>query len=133
MDAQQLVCPTCGRAHPPSERFCETCGMPLVHVAGGEQAASERQRRARKIKPQYAEGPLVEVARVGSQPEAEFIAGLLLEEGIPSMQRDSIGGYGPVAGVREVLVPESAAQAAREALAWKRPQPPESGTLPDSG
>ncbi len=121
MDAERLVCPTCARAHPPSERFCEACGMPLVHATGAEQEASERRRRARKIKPQYAEGPLVEVARVGSQPEAEFIAGLLLEEGIPSMQRDSIGGHGPLAGAREVLVPESGAQAAREALAWERP------------
>jgi hypothetical protein len=126
MDAERLVCPTCARSHPPSERFCEACGMPLVYATGADrskigQQASERRRRARKIKPQYAEGPLVQVARVGSQPEAEFIAGLLLEEGIPSMQRDSIGGHGPLAGAREVLVPESGAQAAREALAWQRP------------
>ena len=137
MDAEQLVCPTCARAYPPSERFCESCSMPLVHSAGADRSdigpeASERRRTARKIKPQYAQGPLVQVARAGSQPEAEFIAGLLLEEGIPSVQRDSIGGYGPLAGVREVLVPESAAQAAREALAWERPQPPASGPLPDS-
>ena len=107
--------------------------MPLVHATGAEQEASERRRRARKIKPEYAQGPLVEVARVGSQPEADLIAGLLLEEGIPSMQRDSIGGYGPLAGLREVLVPESAAEAAREALAWERPQPPSPGPLPGSG
>jgi hypothetical protein len=120
MDAEQLICPSCGRAHPPSERFCEACGMPLVHPTGSEQEASERRRKARKIKPQYAEGPLVNVARVSSQPEAEFIAGLLLEEGIPSVLRDSIGAHGPLAGVREVLVPESGAEAAREALAYQR-------------
>jgi hypothetical protein len=125
MDAEQLVCPSCARAHPPSERFCVACGMPLVHATGAGRSeigkqASERRSKARKIKPQYAEGPLVRVARVGSQPEAEFISGLLLEEGIPSVQRDSIGAHGPLAGVREVLVPESGAQAAREALAYQR-------------
>jgi hypothetical protein len=125
MDAEQLVCPTCGRAHPPSERFCEACGMPLVHLAGGERAASERQRRARKIKPQYTEGKLVKIARGENQVEAEFIAGMLLEEGIPSMLRRSRGFDVPdflAAGPRDVLVPESAAEAAREALAWEKPQ-----------
>ena len=63
----------------------------------GESAASERQRAARKIKPQYAEGELVKVARARNRAQAEFIAGLLLEEGIPSVLRSSfgaaIGGY----------------------------------------
>ncbi|HEV3048295.1 MAG TPA: DUF2007 domain-containing protein, partial [Solirubrobacteraceae bacterium] len=108
------------RAHPPSERFCDACGMPLVHSSAAEHAASERQRTARKIKPQYTEGPLVEVARVTNQPEAEFIAGLLLEEGIPSLLRNSIGGYSPMIGPREVMVPESGAEAAREVLAFQR-------------
>jgi hypothetical protein len=92
-----LVCPGCAREHPPSERFCATCGMPLVHNAGAEQETTKRQQAARKIKPEYAEGPLVKVASAETQPEAEFIAGLLLE----------------------VLVPESGAQAAREALAFE--------------
>jgi hypothetical protein len=94
--------------------------MPLVHSAGAESEASERQRTARKIKPQYADGPLVRVARVESQPEAEFIAGLLLEEGIPCLLRNSIGGYSAVIGPRDVLVPESGAVAAREALAFQK-------------
>jgi hypothetical protein len=95
--------------------------MPLVHIAGGaEQTLSERQRKARKIKPQYAEGELVKVALAENQPEAEFIAGLLLEEGIPCLLRNSIGGYSPMIGPREVMVPESGAQAAREALAFQR-------------
>jgi hypothetical protein len=123
MDGDLIVCPTCARAHPPSERFCEVCGMPLVHPTGTEQAASERQRTARKIKPQYADGPLVKVARAENQPAAEFIAGLLLEEGIPCLLRNSIGGYSPMIGPREVLVPESGAEAAREALAFERPNP----------
>jgi hypothetical protein len=122
MDAgDTIVCPTCGRAHPPSERFCEACGMPLVHEPGAESEASERQRKARKIKPQYADGPLVKVALANGQPQAEFIAGLLLEEGIPCLLRNSIGGYSPMIGPREVMVPESGAQAAREALKWNRP------------
>jgi hypothetical protein len=120
MDEQpELVCPTCGRPRPASERFCEACAMPLVRADAGEDddaETSERRRRARKIKPQYAEGELVVVAGARTQPEAEFIAGLLLEEGIPSVLRDSIAGYAPVIGRREILVPESGAQAAREAL-----------------
>jgi len=95
--------------------------MPLVHAESVEQAASVRQRTARKIKPQYADGALVKVAFAESQPEAEFIAGLLLEEGIPCLLRNSIGGYSPMIGPREVMVPESGAQAAREALKWQRP------------
>ncbi len=121
MEGEEIVCPSCGRAHPPSERFCEACGMPLVHPAGSEHAASERQRTARKIKPQYAEGELVKVAHAESQPEAEFIAGLLLEEGIPCLLRNSIGGYSPMIGPREIMVPASGAEAAREALKWEWP------------
>jgi hypothetical protein len=117
MSAEVLVCPTCAREHPPTERFCEACGMPLVHAGGAEHPASERQRRARKIKPQYTDGELVEVARASDQPQAEFIANLLLEEGIPCVLRNAIAGYSPMIGPREVMVPASAAQAAREALA----------------
>jgi hypothetical protein len=114
-----LICPTCARAHAAAERFCEVCGMPLVHSGGGEPAASERQQRARKIKPQYAEGALVKVATVQNLSQGEFLSGLLLEEGIPSILRGSIAGHAPVAGTRDVLVPESGAEAAREALAWE--------------
>ncbi|HWX73916.1 MAG TPA: DUF2007 domain-containing protein, partial [Solirubrobacteraceae bacterium] len=53
-----------------------------------------------------------------NQIEAEFIAGLLLEEGIPCVLSSLIAGYAPVVGTREVLVPQSGAQAAREALAF---------------
>jgi hypothetical protein len=120
MEEELIVCPTCAQAHPPSERFCDACGMPLVHSSGAEQAVSERQRTARKIKPQYAEGPLVKVTRVTTQPEAEFIAGLLLEEGIPCLLRNAVAGYSPLIGAREVMVPESGAQAAREALTFQK-------------
>jgi len=94
--------------------------MPLVFMPGSEREATERQRRARKVKPQYTEGALVKVARAANQPEAELIEGLLLEEGIPSMQRRAGGADVPdflAAGPRDILVPESAAEAAREALA----------------
>jgi hypothetical protein len=117
-----LVCPGCGRTYPREERFCDACSLPLVHVPGAERDATERQRKARKIKPQYAEGQLVKVARAQNQPEAEFIEALLLEEGIPSMLRRSGGFDVPdflAAGPRDVLVPESGAEAAREALAWE--------------
>jgi hypothetical protein len=118
---EPLVCPGCARSYPGSERFCEACGMPLVYVPGPKQEASERQRKARKIKPQYAEGELVKIARAENQIEAEFIEGLLLEEGIPCVLSGLIAGYAPVVGTRDILVPESGAQAAREALAWEKP------------
>jgi hypothetical protein len=112
--------------------------MPLVMPDRGESPVGARRRRARKIKPEYSEGKLVKIARAGSQPEAEFIEGLLLEEGIPSMLRRSAGfevAEMLAAGPRDVLVPESAAEAAREALAWEKPEPPapESGEGADEG
>jgi hypothetical protein len=123
MIEERLVCPTCSRPHPSSERFCVDCGMPLVYERRDELAASERTRMTRKIKPQYTEGELVKVARAENQPQAEFIAGLLLEEGIPCMLRRSAGFDVPdmlAAGPRDVLVPESAVQAAREALSFEQ-------------
>lgn len=107
--------------------------MPLVLDAGErpDAATSERRRRARKVKPQYTEGRLVKVARASNQPEAELIEALLLEEGIPSMQRRSGGFDVPdflAAGPRDILVPESGAQAAREALSpAPEDQPPARG------
>jgi hypothetical protein len=124
MAADSLVCPSCAREHPSSERFCEACGMPLVHEGAGEPTPSPRRKAARKIKPQYTEGRLVKVARAENQPQAEFLAGMLLEEGIPCMLRRSAGfevAEMLAAGPRDILVPESAAEAAREALAWEKP------------
>ena len=122
---QPLVCPGCAREHPPSERFCNACGMPLVHTAENTEAVlSERQQQVRKIKPQYSEGKLVKIAGAQNSAEAEMIQGILLEEGIPSMARRSLGADVPdflFAGRRDVLVPESGAEAAREALAWEEP------------
>jgi hypothetical protein len=135
MAADELRCPGCARLHDASERFCEDCGMPLVHARGGDAQASDLQRRMRKVKPQYTEGRPVRVARAGSEAEAELIAGLLLEEGIPCMLRRSPGfdvAEFMAAGPRDVLVPESAAQVAREALAFDPPAPG-AGTSRDEG
>jgi hypothetical protein len=118
MTDMPLVCPRCGRTFARTERFCESCAMPLVARFSDERGSRDpRRERARKIKPEYAEGPPVRVAEADTLPEADFIAALLLEWGIPSVCSTPIGGYGPMLGRREVLVPESGAQAAREALA----------------
>jgi hypothetical protein len=116
----QLRCPACGSAYPDDERFCPDCNLPLVQADGRElDEVSERHERARKIKPQFTEGPLVQVAGARNQAEAEFIQGLLLEEGIPSMLRRTAGFDVPdflAAGPRDVMVPEAARAAAREVL-----------------
>ena len=115
-----LVCPACGTEHADDERFCRRCGMPLV-VAGGpsEAVVDERGERARKIKRQYSEGELVRVAIGRQQPEAELIQNLLLEEGVPSTLRRTQGFDVPemmAAGPRDVLVPQSGVETAREVL-----------------
>ncbi len=119
-----MLCPVCSRSYPASERFCATCEMPLVREPSEEehtieQPLDELWRRARRIKPQYSEGELVRVAGAGNQTEADFIQGLLLEEGIPSLQRRARGFDVPdflAAGPRDLLVPASGAPAAREVL-----------------
>jgi hypothetical protein len=124
MADDSLVCPGCASSAPDSERFCPACGLPLVYGHQAREAQpplSRSQQRARKVKPQYTEGELVKVVGAPNQTQAEFIQGLLLEEGIPSMLRGEISGYAPVIGAQDVLVPESGAQAAREALAWEKP------------
>jgi hypothetical protein len=118
-----LACPACGRAYPRDGKhdFCDDCGMPLVvaGVEGESIPAGETRERARKIKPEYARGELVRVAGGRNQAEAELIQNLLLEEGIPSMFKRSVAFDVPdmlAAGERDVLVPESGAQVAREFL-----------------
>jgi hypothetical protein len=124
MDAP-LACPSCARRFGGSERFCPDCHLPLVPVRGPDEAPlTARQEHVRKIKPQYAEGELVKVARAGNQAEAELIQGILLEEGIPSMLKRSMGFDVPdfvAAGPRDVLVPRSGEAAARDALLQTRP------------
>ena len=121
---EPLACPSCATFHPLDERFCPDCGMPLVHVgaaaARGEAPRDAAHERARKIRPEYARGELVRVAWAANQAEAELVAGLLLEEGVPSLIRRNAGFDVPdflAAGPRDVLVPASGEQAARELLA----------------
>jgi hypothetical protein len=122
-----LICAACATPHPPTERFCPDCGLPLVHspeVAAAAPSPTSAQERARKIQARYAEGPLVRVAAARHQSEAELIQGMLLEEGIPSLTRRSGGFDVPdflAAGPRDILVPQSGALAARDALGTTAP------------
>ena len=84
-----------------------------------DSARAEMRERASKIDPRYTEGELVTVASGRNQSEAELIANLLLEEGIPSVTKRSRGFDVPdmlAAGRRDLLVAESAEAAAREIL-----------------
>ena len=117
----RLVCPSCGARYPPDLRFCETCKLPLTYVLdpGEGPEVSDSQRRARKVKPQLSEGSLIRVAGSQNQAEGEFIQSLLLEEGVPSVLRRSAGFDVPdflAAGPRDVLVPQSGVETARQVL-----------------
>jgi hypothetical protein len=95
--------------------------MPLVRPGSEalEAPLSEAHGRARKIDPTLTEGDLVRVAGGRNQAEAELIQGLLLEWGVPSILRRTAGFDVPdflAAGPRDVLVPESGAETAREVL-----------------
>jgi hypothetical protein len=122
VSGEPLVCPGCSAPAPPDERFCAACGMPLViaPIAGATEAeVTELQARARKTKRQYSEGPLVRVAVGRHQAEAELIQGLLLEHGVPSMYKRSAGFDVPdmlFSGPRDVFVPQSGEEVAREVL-----------------
>ena len=126
---EPLACPSCALRYPVDRRFCDSCGMPLVYVGRDRSVPrGEAHERARKINPAYAEGGLVRVAGGRHQPEAELIQGLLLEEGVPSVLRRSAGFDVPdflAAGPRDVLVPESGAEAARQVLLTADMAPPE--------
>jgi Putative prokaryotic signal transducing protein len=81
--------------------------------------AMDEHDPSRRIDRRYAEGEPVRVAGAMNQAEAEFIQGLLLEEGIPSMLRRTRGFDVPdmlAAGPREIMVPEAGYVAAREVL-----------------
>jgi hypothetical protein len=115
-----LVCPGCATQHAADERFCDACGLPLVHPPDvAPPPGSELRERARKVRPGYAEGPLTRVATARHQAEAELLQGLLLEEGIPSLVRRTGGFDVPdflAAGPRDIVVAASGAEAARELL-----------------
>ena len=121
-----LVCPSCATGHEDGERFCGRCGVPLVQADPEALPDSERHERARKIRPQYAEGPLVKVVGARNQAEGELLQGMLLEEGVPSLMRRSGGFDVPdflASGPRDILVPSSGVHAAREILQLPDPAP----------
>jgi len=133
-EPRPLACPACAVRFGLDERFCATCGMPLVHVGGevDDPPVDPTRARARKIDPRFTEGELVRVAGGRHQAEAELIQGMLLEEGVPSMLRRSPGFDVPdflAAGPRDVFVPESGREAARQVLleAEMAPQSPPAG------
>ena len=123
-----LACPHCAIRYPLDERFCAKCDMPLVYVGKGEvEPLTPAHERARKVKPQYTRGELVRIAGGRNLAEAELIQGILLEEGIPSLQKRTRGFDVPdflAAGPRDILVPESAAEDARELLTSAEIEPP---------
>ena len=120
MSEGPLACPRCANKFALSERFCPDCQMPLVYAGSREQAPiTEAHEKARKVKPQYVGGELVRVAGGRNLAETELIQGMLLEEGIPSMQRRSRGSDVPdflAGGRRDIMVPEAAYEAAHALL-----------------
>jgi hypothetical protein len=120
-DSAPLVCPRCALAHPISERFCRNCGMPLVYAGTREEEpVTDAHERARKVRPQYARGELVRVSGARNMADGEMIQAILLDHGVPSMLRRVRGFDVPdflAAGPRDVMVPESGYETAREVLA----------------
>jgi hypothetical protein len=116
-----LTCPRCALPHSADERFCRNCGMPLVYAgAREEEPITEAHERARKVRPQFAHGNLIRVTGARNQADGEMIQAILLDQGIPSMLRRTRGFDVPdflAGGPRDVLVPESGYEAARELLA----------------
>jgi hypothetical protein len=98
----------------------------MADLPGPDQGAEETEpprnaahERARKIDPRYTEGELVKVGWASNQAEAELIQGLLLENGVPSTLSRSMGFDVPdflAAGPRDIFVPASGVEAARELL-----------------
>ena len=134
-----LTCPRCALSHSLDERFCRDCGMPLVYAGvREEEPITGAHERARKVRPQLAQGELMRVTGGRNLAEAELIQGILLDQGIPSILRRTRGFDVPdflAAGPRDVLVPESGFQQARELLegADLLTAEPEPGSMPGIG
>lgn len=132
-DVEPLACPKCARRFTLEERFCPDDGMPLVYVGReGDEPITEAHERARKVKPQYTVGELVKVAGGRNLAEAELIQGILLDQGIPSVQRRTRGFDVPdflAAGPRDILVAQAAGEDALALLSDAELGP----QLPDPG
>jgi hypothetical protein len=113
--------------------------MPLVYGGTREQEPiTDAHERARKVRPQYARGDLVRVTGARNQADGEMIQGILLDQGIPSMLRRARGFDVPdflAGGPRDVLVPESGYETARDLLRGEDLLSAESepGSLPGIG
>ena len=113
--------------------------MPLVYAGTREEEPiTDAHERARKVRPQYAHGDLLRVTGGRHLAEAELIQNILLDHGIPSVLRRARGFDVPdflAAGPRDVLVPESGYEAARDLLrdADMLTQEREPGSLPGIG
>ncbi len=115
-----LVCPRCGLEHGLDERFCTACDMPLVHPGEREEPArDDAHAKARKVRPQFAQGELVKVTGGRNQADSELIQNVLLDYGIPSILRRTRGFDVPdmlAAGPRDVMVPQAGYEEARRVL-----------------
>jgi hypothetical protein len=113
--------------------------MPLVYAGTREEEPiTDAHEKARKVRPQLARGELVRVTGGRNLADSELIQGILLDQGIPSILRRTRGFDVPdflAAGPRDVLVPESGYEAARELLrdADLLTVEPEPGSLPGIG
>jgi hypothetical protein len=107
--------------------------MPMTAAGAADVGpVDERVERARKIQPRLARGETVRVAVAQNLAEAELMQNILLEEGIPSILRRSGGFDVPdflAAGPRDILVPASGAEAARDLLDPDGLTPPEPGPV----
>ena len=133
--SEPLACPSCARTFNLDERFCPDCEMPLVYVGRNEEPVTGTHEKARKVRPEYAGGDLVKVAFARNQAEAELIQGILLEEGIPSLERRMRGFEIPdfmAGGPRDVLVPSAGADFARELLGQFGPPEEDEPTAPEA-
>lgn len=113
-EPEPLMCPKCARRFPLDRHFCPHDGTPLVYAGRAAKGPiTEEHERARRIRPEYAQGELVKVAGGRNLAEAELVQGILLDQGIPSVQRRTRGFDVPdflAAGPRDILVPGSAAE-----------------------
>ena len=95
--------------------------MPLVYAGTREEEpVTDAHERARKVRPQYARGDLIRVTGARNMADGEMIQAILLDHGVPSMLRRVRGFDVPdflAAGPRDVMVPESGYETAREVLA----------------